>query len=122
MIDTLTAWAVATWTALTFFIAGNIEPLPGVWVAAVSGALLSAFTGTDKPIGRLIIHIVSGVLVGVFSSQILAELITLKFPLARVAEAFFCAMFAEKIIASIHNGSIVEGLRKTLAAMLGAKK
>ncbi len=122
MIDTLTAWVVAAWTALTLFVAANIEPMPGVWVAAVSGSLLSAFTGTDKPLGRLILHIVSGVLVGVFSSQILAEIVTLKFPMARVAEAFCCSMFAEKIVASIHNGTIIDGVRKALAGMIGGRK
>lgn len=122
MIDTLTAWVVAIWTALTIFVAGNIEPMPGVWIAAVSGSLLSAFTGTDKPLGRMVLHIISGVLVGVFSSQIIAEAITLKFPQARVAEAFFCAMFAEKIVASIHNGTIVDGMRNAISTLFGARK
>lgn len=106
MIDGLSAWVAAIWTGLTLFIAGNIEPMPGVWVAALSGALLSSFTGPDKGLCRLAFHIVLAILVGVFSSQIIAEVFTLKLQNARVAEAFFCALFAEKIVAGIHNGAI----------------
>ena len=122
MLDSTTSIFVAIWTALTMFIAGNVEPMPGVWVASISGALLSAFTGPDKSLGRLVLHIASGVLVGVFSSQILAEIIALKNPLARVAEAFFCAMFAEKIIAAIHSGTIIEGIRSAMAGLFGGAK
>lgn len=122
MTDYASTLFASIWTALTMFIAGNIEPMPGVWVAAISGSMLSAFTGTDKPFLRLVIHIVSGVLVGVFSSQLLAEVIALKNPLARVAEAFFCAMFAEKIVSAIHNGTILDGIRNAMTTLFGGKK
>lgn len=109
MIDATSTWVAAIWTALTFFIAGNIEPLPGVWIAATSGALLSAFTGPDKGLCRMAVHIILAVLVGVFSSQIIAEVVALKVQ-ARVAEAFFCALFAEKIVAGIHSGALFRAL------------
>lgn len=65
MLDNSTSIFVSIWAVLTMFVAGNIEPMPGVWVAAISGALLSAFTGPDKTFGKLFTHVVSGVLVGV---------------------------------------------------------
>ena len=109
MIDGFSAWIAAIWTGATLFIAGNIEPLPGVWVAAISGALLSAFTGRDKSLCWLVLHTVLAILVGIFSSQIIAEVVTLKVQ-ARVAESFFCALFAEKIVAGIHNGALFKAL------------
>lgn len=118
MLDTLSAWVAAVWTALTFFVAANIEPMPGIWVAAVSGAMLSAFTGPDKGLTRMITHIFLAICVGVFASQILAELIILKAPQARVAEAFFCSLFSEKIVTGIHNGTILD---KLLTAWRGTK-
>lgn len=109
MMDTISAWIAAIWTGLTLFVASNIEPMPGVWVAAISGSLLSSFTGPDKSLGRLFFHIVLAILVGVFSSQIIGEIFTLKIQ-ARVAESFFCALFAEKIVAGIHNGSLLKAI------------
>jgi hypothetical protein len=121
MIDTLTAWAIAAWTALTLFVATNIEPMPGVWVAAISGALLSAYAGEDRKIGRLVFHIFTAVLFGVFSSQIITVVLPSTFPFARVAEAYFCAMFSERIIAGIHNGTFFEGVGKFVGAIIGAR-
>jgi hypothetical protein len=110
MLDTLSAWVAAVWTALALFVASNVEPQAGVWVAAVSGGLLSGMVGIDRPFLRRAAHFGLGVFVGIFSSQIILEVISLKTPQSRVAVAFFCALFAEKIVAGIHNGSILAAI------------
>lgn len=106
-MDTVTAWAASAWTATAFFVATNIEPSSGVLVAAFFGASLSAMTGEDRALGKTAVYFATGWMVGVFASQILSELIPLQNPHVRVGEAFFCALFAEKIVSGVHNGSLL---------------
>jgi hypothetical protein len=103
-------WFIALWTALAFFVASNIEPMPGVWVAAFFGSSLSTMTGRDRKFTIAAVHFVSGLVVGVFASQIIREVITLHTPLSRVGFAFFAALFAEKLVAGISNGELFKAL------------
>lgn len=117
MLDSLTAFVSAVLTAFALFVATHIEPAAGVWVAAVAGGTLSAMTGKDRGAWRILTSFALAILVGVFSSQILAEVFEHRTPNVRVAEAFFCALFAEKIVASIGDKSIL----KTILAMKAGK-
>jgi len=108
MLDSVTTFFSAVLTAFALFVATHIEPAAGVWVAAVAGAVLSSMTGKDRGAVRIVTSFVLAIFVGVFSSQILGELVELRNPNVRVAEAFFCALFAEKIVAIIADGSLLE--------------
>jgi hypothetical protein len=111
MLDYISATVAAIWTALTLFLASTVEPMPGVWIAATSGAILSGFTGADKPLGRLLSHVFLAGCFGIALSQIIPEIISIKGTHARVGLSFFCALFSEKIIAAIHNGSMSEAIQ-----------
>lgn len=94
-------WASAIWIGTVWFITANIEALPGVWVAAFGGGLLSAMQ-TDKQLGRLIVHLVLGVAVGIAFSKLLVEFVKLNDPSSsRVAVSFLTSFFAERIVGSI---------------------
>lgn len=110
MLDYISATVAAIWTALTLFLASTVEPMPGVWIAATSGAILSGFTGADKPLTRLLAHVFLAGCFGIALSQIIPELISIKGTHARVGLSFFCALFSEKIIAGIHSGSLVDAV------------
>ena len=107
-MDTLTNFLSAVATGLLLFIAAHVEPAAGVWVAAVAGGALSATTGKDRGSLSVALSFILAVLVGVFSSQILAGLFHADNDKLRVAEAFFCALFAEKIVAGIGDGSLLK--------------
>lgn len=117
MLDSVTAFFSATLTAFALFIATHIEPSAGVWVAAVAGGVLSAMTGKDRRAARIVVSFATAICVGVASSQLLGEFLEHRNPNARVAEAFFCALFAEKIVASISDGSLI----KTILARKAGK-
>lgn len=110
MLDSVTAFVSAVLTAFALFVATHIEPAAGVWVMAVAGGVLSAMTGKDRGSGRIATSFALAVLVGVFSSQILAEIFEHKNPNVRVAVAFFCALFAERIVAGITDGSLLTSI------------
>lgn len=110
MLDTATTFVSAVLTAFALFVATHIEPAAGVWVAAVAGGVLSAMTGKDRGAAKVATSFVLAIFVGVFSSQILAELFELRNPNVRVAEAFFCSLFAEKIVAGISDGTLIKSI------------
>ncbi len=112
MIDRVPDWFIAMWTALSFWIATNIEPSQGVLAAAFFGSMLSFMTGTDRGAAKGFLHIALGCGVGVFGSQVVAELVSLRIPNFRVGFAFFLALFAEKVIASGRAGTLLESLVK----------
>lgn len=114
MLDSATAFISAALTAFALFVATHIEPAAGVWVAAVAGGVLSAMTGKDRSALRITTSFALAVLVGVFSSQILSEIFEHRNPNVRVAEAFFCALFAEKIVAAISDSLTNGAIFKTL--------
>lgn len=105
-------WVVWAWVGMGVFLSSQIEPMPGVWVAAFFGAALSGMTGRDKSFSALLVHVTSCVAVGVFASQIVAELIVLRVSLSRVGFAFFLAFFAEKVLAGISSGAILSAFLK----------
>jgi len=116
MLDSVTAFFSAVLTAFALFIATHIEPSAGVWVAAVAGAVLSSMTGKDRSAARIMVSFATAICVGVASSQILGEIFEHRNPNVRVAEAFFCSLFAEKIVAIISDGSL---LKTILARKVG---
>lgn len=116
MLDSVTAFVSATLTAFALFNATHIEPSAGVWVAAVAGGVLSSMTGKDRRAWRIVVSFATAICVGVASSQLLGEFFEHRNPNARVAEAFFCSLFAEKIVASVYDGSL---LKTILARKVG---
>lgn len=108
MLDSVTTFISAVLTAIAIFVATHIEPAAGVWVAAVAGSVLSSMTGKDRSAPRVLASFVMAILVGVFLSQILGELFEARNPNVRVAQAFFCSLFAEKIVARVSD-SINDG-------------
>lgn len=110
MLDSVTAFVSAVLTAFALFIATHIEPAAGVWVAAVAGGVLSAMTGKDRGALKIATSFALAIFVGVFSSQILGEIFEHRNPNVRVAEAFFCALFAEKIVAGITDGTLIKSI------------
>jgi hypothetical protein len=120
-MDSTSAAVAALWTALTFWVTANVEPMPGVWIAAFSGAVLSSFTGPDKALGRTAAHFALALCVGVGGSQLLPEIVPLRSSQTRVAEAFFCALFSEMLIAAVHSGSALAALERLVNILRGAK-
>lgn len=113
MLDWLTRapdWLIAVCAAIVMFIAAQIEPSPGVWLASSSGAAFAIMFGRERKFTAGLGHATFCVFVGVFASQILAEIVTLKTPLARSAAAFFLSLFAEKLLMTINNGKLFEFL------------
>lgn len=118
MTDKLPEWFSAAWVALIWFITANIEALPGVWVAAFGGGLLSAMQ-VDKSVGRLLIHLAVGIFIGISFSKLAVEFVKLNDPQSsRVAVAFLASLFAERLVGSIDRtlskGDIFTSLAKLL--------
>lgn len=103
-------WVTAAWVALGVFIASQIEPSPGVWIASFSGASFAIMFGRERSFMAALAHAALCVCVGVFASQLVVEFVTLRSPLARSALAFFLALFAERIIVSLNDGSLWKAL------------
>lgn len=111
-------WIASAWIALGVFIATQIEPSSGVIAASGFGALAAITTGRDRTFTAAIVHAITCICVGVFASQIVAEFVQLKSPFARGAFAFFLALFAEKLIVGVGDGS----MWKAILAWKGMKK
>lgn len=117
MVDNIWTGIAGAFTTIAGFVIGQIEPLPGVLLAALGGALLSAMIGDDKPFGKLCGHILLGFALGVAASQIADGIWNIK-PHVRVGVACLCGLFGEKAVFSIHkslsDGTFWDGLAKLL--------
>jgi hypothetical protein len=117
-----TAYAAGLIGGFIAFMAANVEPQAGVWLAACGGALLSMMTGGDRGVGRMLTHVCLGAAVGLFVSQLAVEFIRLSSPNTKVAIAFFAALFSEKIIVLIDSGLTANGLAAALDRLLPWRK
>jgi len=111
-------WVTAAWVAFGVFVAAQIEPSPGVWIASFGGASFAIMFGRERSFVAALLHAALCVCVGVFASQLVVEFVVLKSPLARSAAAFFLALFAEKIIVGMNDGTVW----KALLSWKGIKK
>ena len=117
-----TAYVAAAISGLFAFMATNIEPQAGVWLAALGGSLVSMMTGQDRGLLRMIAHVVSGMAVGLAISQLTVEFISLKSGYTRVWIAFFAALFSEKIIVLLDEAMTARGIAAMFDRLLPWRK
>lgn len=121
-MDQIQTIATAAWTALVLFVTGNIEPMPGVIMAAGGGALLSVLVGPDRQMRPMLTGFLLAACVGIFVSQLAAEFLTLKFGYSRVAFAFFAALFGETTIAAARKAIADGSIWKAITGVLPWRK
>lgn len=116
-MDHFWAGLTAFLTTVGGFIVGQIEPLPGVILAAIGGSVTAAMVGDDRPFRKTIGYIVLGVVVGIAVSQMAELFWTLK-PHVRVGVAAMAALFAEPFVGMVHRtldtGSLTDLIAKIM--------
>jgi hypothetical protein len=117
-----TAYVAGLIGAFIAFLATNVEPHAGVWIASTGGALLSVMTGGDRGSVRLLAHLALGLAVGLAISQFAVEFIKLESPRTRVWIAFFAAFFSEKIIVMADQAMTAKGLAAMADRLLPWRK
>lgn len=121
-MDQIQTIATAAWTALVLFVTGNIEPMPGVIMAAGGGSLLSVMVGPDRRMKPMLTGFLLAASAGIFVSQLAAEFLTLKFSYSRVAIAFFAALFGEACVAAVRKAIADGAIWKAFAGVLPWRK